>query len=76
MEKHTIRTQKIKSFAVAPLVKRAVRTLNQSTPSLDDQSERGHSTTTDAAKKVISDLGHWQNLEGLSMRCNVNWALG
>jgi hypothetical protein len=42
---------------------------------LDDQSERGHATTADAAKKVISKLGHWRNLEGLPMRCNAGWAL-
>jgi hypothetical protein len=33
-------------------------TLNQSAPSLDDQSERSHATTADAAKKVIFNLGH------------------
>jgi hypothetical protein len=43
---------------------------------LDNQSERGHATTADAAKKVIFHLGHWRNLEGLPMGCNVGWALG
>jgi hypothetical protein len=43
---------------------------------LDDQSERGHATTANAAKKVIFQLGHWRNLEGLPMRCNAGWALG
>jgi hypothetical protein len=43
---------------------------------LDDQSERGHATTADTAKKVISELGHLRNLEGLPMRCNAGWALG
>jgi hypothetical protein len=43
---------------------------------LDDQSERGHATTADAAKKVISKLGHWPNLEGLPMGCNAGWAIG
>jgi hypothetical protein len=76
MEQHATCTQKIKSFGIASLVKRTVRTLNQSAPSLDDQSERGHATTADAAKKVISKLGHWRNLEGLLMRCNAGWALG
>jgi hypothetical protein len=76
MEQHTTCTQKIKSFGIAPLVERPVRTLNQSTHGLDDQSERGHATTADAAKKVISELGHWRNLEGLPMRCNAGWALG
>jgi hypothetical protein len=76
MEQHTTSTQKIKSLAIAPLVERPVRTLNQSTPGLDDQSERGHATTADAAKKVISELGHWRNLEGLPMRCNAGWTLG
>jgi hypothetical protein len=43
---------------------------------LDDQSERGHATTADAAKKVIFQLGHRRNLEGLPMRRNAGWALG
>jgi hypothetical protein len=38
---------------------------------LDDQSERGHAATADAAKKVISRLVHWRNLEGLLMRGNA-----
>jgi hypothetical protein len=38
---------------------------------LDDQSERGHAATADAAKKVISKVRHWRNLEGLLMRCNA-----
>jgi hypothetical protein len=76
MEQHTTCTQKIKSFGIAPLVERTVGTLNPSTPRLDDQSERGHATTANAAEKVISELGHWRNLEGLPMRCNAGWALG
>jgi hypothetical protein len=56
MQQHAMRAQKIKSFAIAPLVKRAVRTLNQSAPGLDDQGERGHAATADAAKKVISKV--------------------
>jgi hypothetical protein len=67
---------KIKSFGIAPLVERTVGTLNPSTPRLDDQSERGHATTANAAEKVISELGHWRNLEGLPMRCNAGCALG
>jgi hypothetical protein len=74
MEQHTTRTQEIKSFGIASLVERPVRTLNLSTPGLDDQSERSHATTADAAKKVISAFGHWQNLEGLPMGCNAGWA--
>jgi hypothetical protein len=62
-------------LGIAPLVERPVRTLNPSAPGLDDQSERGHATTADTAKKVISELGHWRNLEGLSMRCNAGCAL-
>jgi hypothetical protein len=62
MEQHTTRTQKIKSFAIAPLVERAVRTLNPTAPGLDDQSKGGHATTADAAEKVISKLGHRRNL--------------
>jgi hypothetical protein len=76
MEQHTACAEKIKSFGIAPLVERSVRTLNQSAPGLNDQSERGHATTADTAKKVISESRHWQNLEGLPMRCNAGWALG
>ena len=76
MKQHATCTQKIKSLGIAPLVERPVRTLNQSTFGLDDQSERGHATTADAAKKVISKLGHWRNLEGLPMGCNAGWAIG
>jgi hypothetical protein len=38
---------------------------------LDDQGERGHAATADAAKKVISKLGHRRNLQLLPMRCNA-----
>jgi len=58
------------------VIERPVRTLNPSTPGLDDQSERGHAATANAAEKVISELGHRRNLEGLPMRCNSGWALG
>ena len=51
MKQNPASTQKIKSFDVAPLVKRAVRTLHMSAPGLDDQGERSHSTTADATKK-------------------------
>jgi hypothetical protein len=76
MEQHTARPQKIESFGIATLIERAVRTLNQSTPGFDDQGERGHATTADAAKKVISELGHRRNLEGSPMRCNAGWTFG
>jgi hypothetical protein len=77
MQKHAVRTQKIESLGVATLVMCSVRTLNQSTPGFDEQCERSHSTTPHAAKKVISELvGHWQNLEGLPMMCNVGWTPG
>jgi hypothetical protein len=75
MEQHATCTQKIKSFGIAPLVKRPVRTLNPSAPGLDDQGERGHAATTDAAEKVISKVRHWRNLEGLLMRCNAGQAI-
>jgi hypothetical protein len=58
MKQHAARTQKIESFAIAPLIERPVRTLNQSSPRLDDQSERGHATTAHAAKKVVSEFRH------------------
>src|SRR5262245_26874432 len=76
MQKNTTCTQKIESFGIASLVERPVRTLNRSTHGLDDQSERSHATTADAAKKVVSESGHRRNLEGLSMRCNAGWTLG
>jgi hypothetical protein len=76
MKQHAMRTQKIKSLGVASLVKRAIRTLNPSAPGLDDQGERGHAATTDAAEKVISKVRHWRNLEGLLMRCNAGQAIG
>src|SRR5262249_8096628 len=75
MKQHTACAQEIKSFRITPLVESPIRTLNQPTPGLDDQSERGHATTANATKKVISELGHWRNLEGLPMRCNAGWAL-
>ena len=54
MKQHPACTQKIKFFGIAPLVKRSVRTFYPSAPGLDDQGERGHAATADAAKKVIS----------------------
>src|SRR5215471_12009012 len=56
MKQHPACTQEIKSFGVASLIERAVRTLDPSAPRLDDQGEGGHATTADAAKKVISRL--------------------
>ena len=67
MKQHATRTQEIKSFGIAPLVERAVGTLDPSAPGLDDQGERGHAATADAAKKVISKLGHRRNLQALPM---------
>ena len=75
MEQHATRTQEIKSFAVASLVERAVRTLDTSAPRLDDQCERSHAATADAAEKVISMLGHRRNLQALRMRDNSIGAL-
>src|SRR5262245_7576408 len=68
MKQHPARAQEIKSFGVAPLVKRAVRTLDPSAPGLDDQGEGGHATTADATKKVISMSGHRRNLQASPMR--------
>src|SRR5215472_620248 len=62
MEQHAACTQKIESFGIASLVKRAVGALNPSSPRLNDQSERGHATAADAAKKIISESGHWRIL--------------
>jgi hypothetical protein len=76
MKQHPTCTQKVKSFGVAPLVKRAVRTLHPSAPGLDDQGEGGHATTADAAKKVISKSGRRRNLQALPMTCNLGGAIG
>jgi hypothetical protein len=76
MKQHAMRTQKVKSLGVTSLIKRAVGTFNPSTPGLDDQGERGHAATPDAAEKVISKVGHWRNLKGLLMRCNAGQAIG
>src|SRR6266481_2770907 len=57
--------------SLARLVERAVRTLDPIAPGLNDQSEGGHATTADAAKKVISKPGHWRNLQALSVKCNA-----
>jgi hypothetical protein len=38
MEQHTTCTQKIEPFGIARLIERPIRTLNTSTPGLDDQS--------------------------------------
>jgi hypothetical protein len=43
---------------------------------LDDQSEGGHATTADAAKKVISKSGHRRSLRELPMKYNSGEALG
>src|SRR5438874_9504094 len=51
MQPYPARTQEIKSFGVASLVKRAVRTLDPSAPGVDDQGEGGHATAADATKK-------------------------
>ena len=74
MQEHAACTQEIESPAIAPLVKRPVGAFNQPTCGLNDESERSHATTADAAKKVIFSLGHWRNLEGLPLRCNAGWA--
>src|SRR5262249_49926411 len=76
MEPHATCTQKIESFGIAPLVERAVRTLDPSPPGLDDKGEGGNATTADAAKKIISESGHRRNLQALPMRCNAGGALG
>ena len=52
-EQHTTCRQKIKSFGIAPLVERPVRTLNPSTPGLDNQSGRGSCHYRRRRKKVI-----------------------
>ena len=63
MQQHAMGAQKIKSFAVATLVERAVGALDPVAPAFHDQSERGHSAPADAAKKVLSRLGHRQNVK-------------
>jgi hypothetical protein len=68
MEQHAACPQEIKSFGVASLVKRAVRTLDPSAPGVDDQGEGGHTAAADAAKKVFSKWGHRRNLQASPMR--------
>ena len=43
---------------------------------LDDQRERGHAATADAAEKVISELGHRRNLQALPMAHNSGDSMG
>ena len=75
MQQHAPRAQKVESFGVASLVERAIRTLDPSAAGLDDQSERGHATTADAAKKVISWGEHRRNLQAPPMKCNAGGAM-
>jgi hypothetical protein len=75
MEWYAMRTQEIESFTVASLVERAVRTLDTSTPRLDDQCEGSHAATADATEKVISLLAHRRTLLLLPMRNNSIGAL-
>jgi hypothetical protein len=65
MQQDALRAQEIKSFAVASLVERAVRTLDTSAPRPDDQSKGSHAATADATEKVISMLRHRRNLQAL-----------
>jgi hypothetical protein len=71
MKQHPACAQEIKSFQIAPLIERSVGTLYPSTPGLDEQGERSHATTADAAKKIVSKQGHQRNLQALPMRCNA-----
>src|SRR4051812_28238373 len=75
MQQDAPRTQKVESFGIASLVQRAIRTFDPSAFGLDDQSERGHATTSDAAKKVISWGEHWRNLQAPPMKCNAGGAM-
>jgi hypothetical protein len=58
MKQHTACAQEIKPFQIAPLIERSVGTLDPSAGRLDEQGERGHATTADAAKKIVSKQGH------------------
>src|SRR5262249_30529336 len=64
MQQHAARTKKIESFGIASLVKRRVGALTPPALRLNNQSERSHAATANAAEKVISELRHWRNLEG------------
>jgi hypothetical protein len=75
MEHYAPGAQEIKSFRVASLVKRAVRTLDTSAPRLDDQCEGSHAATADATEKVISMLAHRQTLQALPVNDNSIGAL-
>jgi hypothetical protein len=71
MKSDAMRAQKIKSFGIASLVEGTVGTLHSTASGLDDQSERGHATTADAAEKIISWPGHRRNLQALPIDCNA-----
>src|SRR4051794_24606864 len=75
MQQQALRAQKVESLGIAPLVERAVRTLDPSAAGPDDQGERGHATTADAAKKVISWGEHRRNLQAPPMKCNAGEAM-
>src|SRR5262245_65746948 len=71
MQQHSTSAQEIKTFEISSLIKRPVGPLDPSAPRLDDQGERSHAATADAAEKVISKLGHRRKLQWLPMRCNA-----
>jgi hypothetical protein len=71
MKQDSTRTQEIKPRRISPLIKRPVGALDASAPRLDDQGERSHAATADAAKKVISMSGHRRKLQLLPMRRNA-----
>src|SRR4051794_23006371 len=68
MKRHSARAQEIKSFGIAPLVKRAVGALPPPPPGLDDKCQWSHAATADATEKVISRFGHRRNLQALPTR--------
>jgi hypothetical protein len=71
VKQNSASAQKIKPGRISPLVKRSVGAFDPSAPRLDDQGERSHAATTNAAKKVISGLGHRRKLQLLLMRRNT-----
>ena len=68
--------QEIESFGVASLVERAVGAFHPSAARLDDQGERSHAATADAAEKVVFGLGHRRYLQALPRRTTGSGLVG
>ena len=69
MEPHPARPEEVELFGIAPLIERAIRTLDPTASCLDDQCERGHAATAYAAEEVVSPPIHSRNLRALPTGC-------